>query len=89
MNAASGTVSPRRKPRASPKKSAAPAVNSSASGLTPLEMNANVGWKATASAPTVHAHGRRGIASRRNSHTNSTVSAPNRQDSSRMSVNRV
>jgi hypothetical protein len=43
--------------------------------VTPLEVKPNIGWKATASAPTVQAHGVLGSSSRRKRKTQSTVIA--------------
>ena len=48
-------------------------------------MKSNVGWKATISAPTVHAHGVRGTSSRRKRKIASTVHAAISALSSRIS----
>ncbi len=52
-------------------------------------MNMNWGWKATASAPTVHIHGRSRNSSRRKRNTQSTVAAPKTAESRRMSSSRA
>ena len=52
-------------------------------------MKSNVGWNATASAPTVHDHGEPGKSSRRKRKTVSTVNAAISAESSRISARRV
>ncbi len=59
------------------------------SPCTPAARNANVGWKATASAPTVHAQRQLGSSSRRNMNTPSTVHAAIRAESTRIRASLV